>query len=661
MMADGTAGPYARWEKSAAKIAGGPPLFDAYHTEWRKGGCPPMDFNHLERMLFGHGTDTNTHWPCVGREIAELVRGLEIVRDTICPHRESLRNLARLGKIDGCLSILLALDDPSDVIAWLHELLPPTPTSHREYALRELIEEVARRSGREQMRQELPALWRSNHLLEEEKESLVRSSLRAGVFEWATLPLLAPEAQEIARRLVIRDDIEIRDLGMVDGELTPSIGGTTPCPDHVRQAVGSLLERVGILGNLAGARLKPDELLRLELSNAHPVLFLAALGRLRHRFPHPFFEEMFHFWRHDWPSSVFANISSLTIGPGARTLGIPLVRILHMRLVLDMPALAASIAQPEVSMVPEVLLHLLGREGVIYAPEVRLAAGSERGWRRRWVESTGEAMSAIFLEDALALDLTTLARIPESDEETPDFQARTYPGEHIVFESKGATSWGTFRKSKRKALKQLHKTGAPRAWQQDLATRHGPTGRSFACSFFAASDGDAESTQFHVEDPPFAFGHLFGEVWETNARRRHYAGVLQAAGMFEEATAIVQGQITESSASPAEHFRLELGPNVSKEFIGRYLRPAHVARVLGHPNPAAFSTLRVFSGIEADLLDVIRRKRFPSGRPFGFQNSNKQEASLIPPFGLLPDADTTRPRGVYSRMADGAFLAIELE
>jgi hypothetical protein len=135
----------------------------------------------------------------------------------------------------------------------------------------------------------------------------------------------------------------------------------------------------------------------------------------------------------------------------------------------------------------------------------------------------------MFLEDSVELDLGSLSRVPErTDRPTPDFMAGTLPGQNVVFESKGATNWRTHLKQRRYALEQLGKKPSANG---DVSW--GSKGRAFACSLFAAEQGEDRTSLLYVDDPPFQFEQDFGEGWELRSRRDHAIAMLEAARLYE--------------------------------------------------------------------------------------------------------------------------------
>jgi len=652
---------YDSWLQKVVAANDETELLSLYAQEWATGGSPPIQWAELERMLRSENQGRVTRYSGNESQLADLIHRFEHARKAVGMLLPELQRLWEMGELH--FPIICAIYGSRDMVTLWKKLLDGCNVENRCYLAGELVNECTRIYGKEHTRGEIARLWKEQELLEEERESFLSKAVKEHLYEWQTLPTLGQDAQIIVSKLLAREEVRPEDLGQFFLNAPPLVQGSRPYPDWVKEKVQSLGQRVTVPLRLGGCGLNKDELARLELGAlTHPFLALAAFHKYRRFFHHPILEELWHMWRHERPSPLFLSFSGTSVHANLQVLSVPLIRLMHMRRLLDTPSLASSLAHPEMALVPEAIMDMFWREDVAYAPEIHLAGGAERGWRRRWAESTGEGLSCLFMEDALALDLSTLSRIPESTETTPDFMANTFAGEHIVFESKGATSWDTFRKSKRKALKQLAKTGPPMAWQRTLRWTQDSKGRSFACCLFAASDGEVEPSQFHVEDPPFAFDRYFHEGWENVARRYHYAAVLQAAGLHEEAARLLRRPASESSPGEVATFRLSLTEEVTKEFAGTYWRPWELARAIGHPQVDALRNLRVFAGIESDLRALLQRGTLPPARPFGPPQKETMKTSDVPPFGLLPGLNSeSSARGFFSRMSNGSFLAIELE
>lgn len=652
---------YPGWRKRISSLSGDQ-LLGAYEAEWLKGENPPLSWDDLERMLRDRSQGS---WrPDMGQEVALHARRFRHVRQSLEPLRDSLLKTVTVSHTDLYLPIIMAIDTQHDLCRFYHDLFADAPASTKALGIGELVKETNRVDGRERTRQQIAALLDSTTLLEQEWEALVEATIKSEVYDWQPLPSLAPEAPATAITLLRRGSLSPRDLGPFFNGEPPQIPGPHKDQDPVVRKFRSLAQRASIPTRLTGAGLKPEEMARLETTWLHPILSALALDQFRRAFHHPMIEELFHFWAHEWPFPLQIAIQGMNDAQGMPTLGIPLIRLLHMRLLLDTPSLASSVKQPESSFLPEVMLHMLGREGVTYSPQLHLSPNSEKGWRRRWAESTGEALSSLFLEDALALDLTTLVRINETTaEETPDFMSRTFSGENIVFESKGATTWKTFCKSKRKAMKQLAKTGSTTVWQQNIGWKNANSkGRTFACCLFATTGEEAQPSQFHVEDPPFAFERLFHEGWEMSARRRHYTAVLQAAGLTQQATAFADGDTFESPSNFLAQKEIPLPDGTPAKFVGTQRNLSELAATIGFPGPPTGPACRVFTGLEADILHRLINRQTPPGRPYGIVSNRSDDSSRIPPFGFISSPRSRDfSKGVYSRLSNGSFLAIEIQ
>lgn len=618
-----------------------------------------MRWADVMRILYDPRSNS-CHCYCAD-ELSGLVAQFPVVHKAVLQFRSQLHSLLKTKDAHTILQLFTALDHEHDIGNLRKNYFPIIPFRLRPSALHNAVHDFIGVYGREHARHEVIALWRKGDLAEEEKEVLVECSMGNYLFDWDTLPSLSSEAQIVARRLLQRGSLSLKNILPSPRLASPpaSAASTNPVPTKAQ----SLAQRTSVLVRLAGSGLQPSELARLQTNWLHPILSVVAFERLFRASDREMIDELFRFWEREWPFPFHLAFHSGGGGAGMFSLGIPLIRLLHMRLLLDTPSLASSLQQPESSLLPEVMLHMLGRECVNYSPELHLYPGSEKGWRRRWAESTGEALSSLFLEDALALDLTTLVRINETTaEETPDFMSRTFSGENIVFESKGATTWKAFCKSKRKAMKQLAKTGSTTLWQQNIGWNANSKGRTFACCLFATTGEEAQPSQFHVEDPPFAFERLFHEGWELSARRRHYAAVLQAAGLIQQATALADGDAFEFPSNFLAQKEIPLPDGTPAKFVGTQRNLSELAATFGFPGLSTEHACRVFTGLEADLLHRLANRQTPPGRPYGLVSNRSDDSSRIPPFGFISSPRSPDfSKGVYSRLSNGSFLAIEIQ
>ena len=646
------------WRDKIAGLRGGA-LFGAYETEWQQNHAPRLRWQDVDRMLH-NGPGSQNHY--VARSLADWVKRSGRVRHSLDTLRPTIKAMVRSNDADLWLPLWLALESPAELHDLYRELVADLEAQARAYRVSLLIKELTALRGREQVRQEIAVLLLREQLLEEEMEALVEVSVEQHLFDWQTLPSLSPSAPTIALKLLQRGEISHRELGPFFAQPPPKSSGQRDGP-LIEEKARSLAQRVSIPMRLTGSGLDRVELARLQTTWLHPVFTAIASGLFRRAFRHPMLEEFFHFWAHEWPLPLALSFSPSGANGNFATLGVPLVRLLHMRLILDAPSLAASVTEPQEAFAPEVMLYLLRNDGVTYTPALHLLPNSERGWRRRWAEATGEALSCLFLMDALPLELTTLRRIRESSmESTPDFQAMTLAGEPIVFEAKGATTWSYFRESKRKALRQLNKMGPLAAWQRDLGRNANARGRAFACGLFVTSGEEAEPSQFHVEDPPFGFDRFFHEAWERDARRQHYSAVLQAAGLFQEALAVADGKSFEPDSNVNERaLRLPDGKVANLVGTHRYLHD--VAGPLGIRDQDSFRACRIFTGLEREIYRRLSRGDLPPAKSFGSlitEKDRSDDASDIPHFGLMPsDGPSEIPGGVFSRMANGSCLCVE--
>jgi hypothetical protein len=511
--------------------------------------------------------------------------------------------------------------------------------------------------GREWTRDHVLSWWAAGDLLEEEREAILDALDDDGVLTETLIQSLGPLAQRRSRARTIASGLPLR------------IAPSTP---EIETAIGSLLSLIRLPSDLRDAGFSPEERDRCQATaTGWSSSFLErSLRELRHH--SPFWDEFAHTvekaWRHGLPLPFFTLTGSQSVQDGS-VFGVPLVRLLHMRLVLEAPALAGALASPHDHLAPAALLHVLGQDAVTYQPEVRVHQGVERRWRARWAEMSGEALAALVLEDALRLDLTTLTRIPErSDRETPDFMAATRAGEEIVFESKGSTDVATHRRQRRKALAQLGKLfdgeGSKRSRPSGTRVRRTISwkepGRAFACCFFAAMQGASASSRIHIADPAFGFRDLFPEGWATAARRTHYGAVAEAAGLFDLADDLLQQRRGERPRrGDIESFSFGVGNDQVGRFRGTSTSLGEAARRLRHPRHRLFEHVRMFVGIAEDRFERLTHGDLPGCLDL--------EATPLVGSGALPAReDTLEPpkssaRGIYSLLSDGSFLAFEVD
>ncbi len=495
-----------------------------------------------------------------------------------------------------------------------------------------MVASLAQLQGREWLRDKLPEIFDSLDWNEEEQESLIRELADRKVLNGLLLARLGPQANGIYERLVTGRRIKPYDLNPASSLPLAGVAAKEPALAH---RLADLLKEVQIATDLRDAGLSGDEYAAAQLSS------LGLRGHWKDWLRHfPLDVDL------RWPLTTLDGWGHASQSPVIE-LGFPLIQILHVCSILDAPEFRKVVANAADYWQPEYLLYLLGREGVSYWPELRLAGNTDRRWRARWVEQAGEAIAILFFERALGLELSTLNRIPESNKEaTPDFKASCNTGP-LVFETKGSSNWGKHHRQRKDALAQLGKVGT------DSGTGWAAQGRSFAASLFAAVHGDRRDTLFYVQDPPFAFEHLFGEGWRAQARRRHYAGVLEACGMFEAADDYLNhGEFPFRESST---FRLpSSNGGEAIQFIGSYSGPAEVARQLGHPRPQTFRGLKIFRGVDRRCLDDL--SSLPRAKDRGDFEVSK--VGVLPVSGDSQSKSLERRTGVYSLLSNGAILAI---
>lgn len=505
-------------------------------------------------------------------------------------------------------------------------------------ALYNLVQRFVEVHGRQSAREITVRTWWGLNLSEEEREGVVRGLLRGGVRDAGFYRSIGFDPTRIA----IENGYELDQHPFPTG-IFPISNRNEDVPLNSR--FESLLADVTMPTDLRDACLRPDELRRVSSRSASFAPTWSAFARAVRRFGHPeMIHEMWHMLRH-------APLVAAHQAPDARW-SFPIFRFLHLQQILEAPSLANAVRDPAAALVPDVALYLMGRDAVMYQPELRVMRDADRRWRARWAETAGEATATMFLEDAVQLDLATLARIPErANEQTPDFMAMTMSHEPLVFETKGSTQWQSHLSQRRDALGQLGKNGA------SSGTNWAARGRTFACSLFAAQQGEPKSSLLHVDDPPFGFGHLFGEGGEFRCRREHAVAVLQAARFYEAAESFGRSREFNSEQVELSTFQLRTEENSNQEgqdtFVGHYLPTLDWAHQLGHPDIKQCSRIRMFVGLEQGLFrrlargQVIDRESLKSETQFEFRISK---------VGVLPGS-----RGIYSHLADGAFMAVELK
>lgn len=518
----------------------------------------------------------------------------------------------------------------------------------RPGALSELVRGFVHAKGREAARMIALGKWWHLPLIEEEREGLVMGLLSGGIREWSYFRLLGP----LALRVVARSGYSIEADGSAAVVTTP----TTPADlRYTASRIDALLAPASLTVDHRDAGLTQAELGMLSSATPAWSALAMALKRARHRGPE--LAELAHLLSHEAPVALPTQPRP----DGLAAWQFPVLRLIHLQQVLEAPQMSRTVRDPTLVLVPDAALYLLGRDDVFYQPELRVLRGADRRWRARWIESAGEAASIMFLEDTLQLELASVARVPEqSNRETPDFMAQTTSRERLVFESKGATDWSTHKKQRRKALRQLGKdtSAAGAGWAGG--------GRTFACSLFAASQGEDRSSLLHVDDPPFGFEGFFPEGWEYRCRREHAVAMLQAARIFQAADELSRRGQFSTEQAVVQTFVLGDGDETDGgQFMGNYLPLADWARELRHPNQKICQRLRVFLGIERGQFNNFAHGQFPSRSDrigIGPETESVIRRPARPSVGALPGGEGGMvPRGIFSLLADGSFMAIELD
>ncbi len=516
----------------------------------------------------------------------------------------------------------------------------------RVRAIQEVTASLLGVHGRTKTREHVQRWWKRKDLLEEQREAIISALGRAHALTRSFVRTLGMDAERIAASLISRHGID----GSWFGDLASlaELGGAKRRSDQAVVArVGSLLQSVQLVADIRDARFSPGELGRLNGGRAKSLLARA----VRRYHPRQLYELLHEIGIESIPMTSLLFRDSVT---EKASLEFPLIRLLHLRLIVESPSLASSLLHPERLLVPEVMLYLLGQDAVSYFPQLRVHRETDRRWRARWAEATAEAVSIMLLEDVLDMELSKLARIRERVEgPTADFRAKTRSGDKVVFESKGTTDWGTHRAQRRHAAEQLGKVQKRRGLRTGDLWR--PKVRTYAVCLYASQQGRDGSSLLYVDDPPFEFDDLFGEANDDSARRHHYAAVLQAARMFDVADAVLAPR-TEAAEVKEDASVFTIRTPGTQEagvsFRGNYLPLLEVARQLGHPDHNSVRNVGLFVGIRDAEYRSLMRGNIPE---------STETTDELSPTGLLPGADSqAAPCGVYSLLSDGAFLAVEV-
>lgn len=621
-----------------------------FKDEWRAKRSPSMDAETFN-LLFQDGD--------ISREAIEIIRNSTHAWKTIDKATAEFDDaiISELGDHDrfAVWAEVRGRDAVDKLI--VSGLARNGSVATRAQTVERMVRGAVSHFGREWARTRLYVWWHTANLVEEEKEALLEALASTHVLHSTLLRQLGVEAVAMVRQLIARGDIDEWLLEPVSSAELYNVQGTQPA-NPLGPRIGALLQEVLVNLEIRDACLRPDEIAavttRTAPSDRRSLKFLhraiAGLSRLPYR------------ERREVAAGLEAFGGSLLRwkmhDDGGHSIGFPLIRFLHLRLLLDAPSLASALASPQEHAVPEVLLHTLGRDDVAYTPELRVKAQMDNRWRSRWVELAGEAMAVMYLESVVKIDLSQLARIPETvSQQTADFRVLTTERERIVFECKGATSWKTHLAQRKKALVQIGVTELP----SDRGRRSIVSeGRAFAIAFFAAQQGQPNSTLLHVNDPPFPFDEVFSEGSEDRARREHYAAVLQMAGLDYVAENLLSSR--ESKQPPeAQTFTIDSDSTAGEEqarFAGQYLPVRGALTRLRLRDAQWADSFNVFVGVYQPFYSQLMANRLPDAYDPEFRRPN----ITLPQWGTLPGRRVDEaPRGVFSLLADGSFMAVELK
>lgn len=634
--------------------------WQSFADAWAKGQSPAMDTETFNALFYDRSRSAKAvQWLTDGH--AAAVSGtLHPVAVQLSP--ELVQGLDDFDRFQVWFAVLqLAVGYRFDHLFGRER--SKLPATVRCDLVAELAKGALDRVGRAQARALLVHWWHNEQLLEEEREALVKAMGDADALNADLVRQLGPEAQVMVNRMIRSGKISVLALDdvPVSNAVAASQSGNGLAPQIV-----ALLQLVSMDLNIMDARLRSEELAWManfdgrHRRQSEETLLRRTLSRLEGFLPS---SEIRHL-----AASLLSLDRQLVISrsdPQASALTFPLIRLLHLRLLLEAPSLSGALQAPEALLVPAVLSHVLNKDRVSYAPELRVWTETEKRWRARWAESAGEAMSVMFLESAVNLDLTLLCRIPETKDPTPDFKAGTVQGEPIVFESKGATSWKTHLRQRAEALEQL---GKAKGTSRSIKWVQPGRGRAFAATLYAAQQGEERSSLLHVVDPPFPFDEYFREGWQDSARREHYTAVLEAARLDNAAASWGAGRGFDPEADGLDLFNIESAERESAtpRFIGNYLPVQELARSLRYPDMSAVRALKIFVGVRQDVFDELRLNRLPpskqvdAARDLPSRQAGPADA-VIPLSGWLPRREPGGPaRGAYSILEDGSFLAVEL-
>lgn len=616
--------------------------WEALKTAWQNRRRRVMP-SELFRALF---TDSS-----LAREAVQLAKQSPFFRQAL---KGAADGVVQLSDCD-VQSVWIAVQDDDgweDLFAHCRNQLNAGDSAH---FVRRAVSHVLYQKGRKFVKARALKWWGAMANSEEQQEALIKVMVEKGIRSESVFRALGSGALNFARR----EAAQYRDP-VLDGDLVSqfSTGAGNPATERVASRFDTLFADVTLAADLRDACLTSDEYSRVaesaQLTAPSWTAFARALRRLQ-RFQHPMMDEFAEALTH----FVQAVPSPVMGVAGPSRLRFPILRLLHLQQILEAPRLSKVVKDPALVMVPDVVLYLMGRDDVLFQPELRVLRGSDRRWRARWVENAGEAVATMFLEDSVRLDLSTLARIPEKRGSlTPDFMAATTAGGKLVFESKGSSDWKTHLGQRKQALHQLGKDygESENSWGSD--------GRTFACCLFAAQQGDERASLLHVDDPPFQFEDRFPEGWELHCRREHAIAMLEAARLFARADDVARQRRSVTDSNREAVFRLRGGDGPEGEsFLGTYLPVEEWARSLRHPHPRECERIRVFVGVQEELARQFEQGKFLSlvPTPDAMKSVNPPaELDRGPRIGLLPGQESQGvARGMYSVLADGAFMAIE--
>jgi len=253
---------------------------------------------------------------------------------------------------------LFAVGTESAIATWVERRHELGAEERAEFSTG-LVTLLVKDYGREWMRSRVLIWWASTDLLEEEREAIVTALADTRALTRDLLVQLGPAAARVQAMSSARGEPLVPSPAA-----TPWSFAGSKVPSYAVDRLNELIQVITLETNLRDGAFRPAELAMMGTFNRglNPrVLLGAALERLRHG--HPLVDEIAEMLR-----SVVERDTSVGASVDGTAFAVPTIRVLHMRMVLDAPALAKALERPEEHLIPEVLLYALGRDSVVYSP-----------------------------------------------------------------------------------------------------------------------------------------------------------------------------------------------------------------------------------------------------------------------------------------------------